>query len=291
MLSRSGAQSSAAGLGLKCGILRAFGCVMLAMTLGSGTARADLFDAQTIINNTGTSQSQMNLIFGGNVTGAIDATSNPFGAGGSQSIVYNSMSNTTTVTFSGGTAIAAGAAATYGLSFNVGSFQILDSYWNTLANAFPALSVAASSMSQTGTTYYGLFFTELAFNDGPVEADMYEELPIPGGCGAFDMTNNNQELDFSPDTVTTFDSAVGGAWITWPIPLNKLDPTDTPATEPLFWPVTSPADVTEGQSFEEDVYVATPCPKPAAAGAALIAMMMGIAVLKQRMSARAVKAS
>lgn len=67
--------------------------------------------------------------------------------------------------------------------------------------------------------------------------------------------------------------------------LNKLDPTDTPATEPLFWPVAAPAQVAEGASFEEDVYV-TPCPKPAAAGAALITLLMGIAAWRQRMITR-----
>ena len=276
MSGHSNGHCSAAGEGLKRGVSCRIGCLALALALAGGSTRADLFDAQTVTNNTGTSQSRMNLVFDGNVTSAIDATVNPFGAGGSHSIHYDSASNSTTVMFSGA-AIAAGAAATYGLSFNNNGFKILDSFWNTLANAFPSLSVTASSMSQTGTTYYGLFFTELAFKNAPTEeADIYEELPIPGGCGQFDMTNDNHDFsDFSADTVTTFDSAVGGAWITWPIPLNKLDPTDTPPTEPLFWPVTSPAEVAEATSFEEDVYV-TPCPKPSAAGAALTAILIGI---------------
>lgn len=279
MLIHRNAQSVAAGSALGRSSLRPVGFAILALALSAPATRADLFDAQTITNSTGSSQSQMNLVFSGNIGSAIDAIVNPYGTGGTQSLVYNSMSNTTTVTFSGA-AVAAGATASYGLSFSTDSFTILGSYWDTLTNAFPSLSVTASSMSQTGTAYYGLFYTELEFSDGAT-ADMYEELPIPGGCGEFDMSNAYDIPDLGGGTLTTFDSVVGGAWITWPIPLDDLDPTDTPPTPPIFWPVSAPSTVAEGSSFVEDVYV-TPCPKPVAAGAALIALA-GIVAWKRKM--------
>jgi len=222
--------------------------------------RADLFDAQTITNNTGSSQTQMNLTFAGNVTGDIDATVNPFGSGGSQQIAYNSGSNTTQVVFSG-PAVAVGGAAMYGLSFTNNSFDILSSYWDTLTDAFPSLSDTASSMSATGTMYYSLFFTELSFEDGTPVEDEYEELPTPGGCGEFNMA-----YDEGADTVSTFDSAVGGAWITSAIPLDELNQTDTPPIGPIFWRASAPADVDEGEEFEEDVYV----PEPASMGMIIV---------------------
>jgi hypothetical protein len=223
------------------------------LAVSAQSVLADLYDAQTVTNNTGNPQTQMNLTFSGDVAGDIDATVNPFGSGGSQQITYDSNNNTTQVTFSGA-AIAANASAMYGLSFTNASFEILDSYWDTETDAFPSLSVTASSMSETGPTYYSLFFTELSFGGTPVD-DMYEELPTPGGCGQFEMNNN---IGDSVDSATTFDTAVGGSWITWPIPLDELNETDTPPVGPIFWPVSAPAEVAEGDSFEEEVCVPEP---------------------------------
>jgi hypothetical protein len=262
----------------------AFGlfAALIILALHASSAQADLFDSETVLNNTGAAQSQMNLIFAGNVTTDIDGSVNPFGSGGTESITYNSGPNTTTVAFSAGAAIAAGASATYALSFNVNFYDSEAGFWDAESDPFPTLSVSATTM--TGPVYYGLFYTQLAFAaDSSDTAIMYEEVPMPGDCGTFEMTNNNEEPvinDAANDTVSTFDSAVGGAWITWPIPLDDLNPTDTPDDAPLFWSVGAPPTLAEGDSFSETI-----CPTPSSlAGGGLLA---GILIVTMALSRKA----
>jgi hypothetical protein len=285
--------------------------IAIAVAYAAPFAQADLYDSQTVLNNTGSAQSSLNLVFSGDIAGQIDRISNPFGPGGG--VTYSYGSGQTTVTFTAGTPVANGDSATYGLSFTQNpsngdaGFTILQGYWSgaeSTGDLFPVLSISAAPMYVTGTVFY----TEINFApDDPADpeeesdpSEVYEELPLPGGCGEFTATNTQTEtqnnisiydtVDLGGGSLSTIDSAVGGDWDTWPVPLDELDQADTPVPGPWFWPVSDPDHtlLSDGEeaddSFSEDVY-ATPLPTPLAAGAALLVLIGLSATVNSRRSA------
>jgi hypothetical protein len=271
--------------------------IAIAVALDAPSARADLYDSQTVLNITGSAQTSLNVVLSGNVTSAdINETNNPFGPGGAVTYNYDAGSNSTTVTFTGPNSIANNASATYGLSFHTtNSFEILAGYWSDTEatdDLFPVLSITAAPMYLTGPVYYGFFYTQINFAaDDPADpneeddpSEVYEELPLPGGCGEFTASDTEapgpyDTTDLGGGTLSTIDSAVGGTW-GWDVDLDELNQDDTPVPGPWFWPVPDPNHtlLNDGEeaddSFSEDVY-ATPLPAPFTAGAALI-LLVGV---------------
>jgi hypothetical protein len=260
------------------------GLLISALALPAGIARADLSTTETVVNDTSSPQSSISVVFQGDVRSDIHSTLNPFGSFGTQVNTYDPVANTTTITFSSTNSVAPGDSLTYGISFIGDGFDAVGSSWED-GTTIPILSITANPMSNTGIEYYGLIFDKLEFlnNANQESAYMLAEAPFPGGCGSFTVTNNDTEgppsiddniNEAANDTVSTFDSAVGGDWITWPIPLDELNPTDTPIDPPLFWSVGAPPEVGEGQSFTESICV--PAPRSAAAAGALM-LLLGVA--------------
>jgi hypothetical protein len=193
----------------------AAGAALVAMLslLQPGTAAADDLSASTFVNNTGSPQTQLNLVLNGNVGADIVASLNTF-PGATVSSSYNSGANTTTVTFQGSSGIPNADSVYLGLDDKVAS-QVVNSYWgpSPTANLLPALSASFPSTSSPGATKYLIEFVTVS--SGGQSVGNWFELPYTGTLPA----NNLQNFTGAPVTL----SNVGFMLSPTLIPLDNLN--------------------------------------------------------------------
>jgi hypothetical protein len=198
----------------------AAGAALVAMLslLQPGNAVADDLSASTFVNNTGSPQTQLNLVLNGNVGADIVASLSTF-PGATVSSSYNGVANTTTLTFTGTTGIANADSVYLGLDDTVAS-QIVNSYWGSspTANQLPGLSVSFPSTSSPGPTKYLIEYVTMT--SGGQSVGNWFEVPYTGNFPANYLGNYTT----GPETL----SNVGFQLSPTLIPLDDLNLSTEP---------------------------------------------------------------
>jgi hypothetical protein len=235
-----------------------FGGALFAALSYATPAVADDFISETVTNNTGSSQSQFNIVLAGNVAGDVDATLNPFGSSGSLTTWYSSSQNWTILSFTG-TAIANNSLITAGLSDTV-SDQIIGNYWGAVDAPNPQAPAPTISLNLTGSggsTMYLIVYVPVTLQFGgplPGSKIWYEQPVTSGQTAQIELANN----DITNETLAVLDA--GYLISPTQIPLDDLNLNNYPPTS--FTTAILGADINPGG----DVLSGTiSVPEPAAA--------------------------
>jgi hypothetical protein len=179
-------------------------------------AAQDYLSSSMYQNNTGTSQTQLNLVLTGDISSDVAATLNPFGAGGTYSTSYDATANATTLSFLG-SPVAPSGTVNVGLDDTLAS-QFLNAYWGTspTANLLPAPSFSVSPAgSGPNTAFLLLYSTATGMSSGE-----WTELPVPTGQ-PFNVNVANNDTQDGP----LFSFNVGYQFSNTEIPLDDLNST------------------------------------------------------------------
>jgi hypothetical protein len=249
-------------------------------------------DSDSLYSNlSGTSQTQLNIVVNGNHTTDFKSTANPFGAGGSVSYNYDSVKNTTTISFSGPNAIAPSAQAYAGLETSGFSDQVAYAYWGppqgTVPSSnlrLPAPSFFVSNPGAGPNTGFVILYSTIELGNGSL-ANEWSELPVPANQPFKVGIGNNDNLD---GPLFAFDAKFFLS--TTEIPLDDLNSVYEPPTGSQFQPLPGIPDdspIKPGSSLESLPLIAPPgpaVPEPSTwlAGVLLLAFCVGGAWQKVR---------
>jgi hypothetical protein len=249
--------------------------IFAALLLPLPTAFADDLSAESLLNISGQTQTQLHLIVTGDVTTNIDGSVNPFGTNGTIFSSYNALSNTTLVTFSG-PGITNGGSAMVGLSTTV-SDQLQYKYWGISSTPPGSASLRLPAPSLFVTTPLGssnrfaILFATVQANGQT--AGEWEELRVPV----------NQSFKFSIGNFDNLDgsltlSNVGFQLSNTQIPLEDLNTTDYPTNS--FTPVPG---IPDGTSIDPGSSLQSPdVPEPSSLLLTVSALIAVALVIRRR---------
>jgi hypothetical protein len=242
-------------------------CALAAVLLHTPITFADDLSSESVLNTSGQTQTQLNLMISGNVTSNIDGSDNPFGAGGSVTSSYNSVNNNTLVSFSG-SGITNGGGATIGLSTTI-SDQLQYKYWGATPTPpsspslrLPAPSFFVSNPTNGPNTQFIILYATIELSNGQTAGE-WNEQQVPANQPFQVGIGNNDNLD-GP----MFAFNVGFQFSNTEIPLDDLNLNDYPPSS--FTPVPG---ITNGTSIASDGSVESPdIPEPSAMALSLVAL-------------------
>lgn len=233
--------------------------VVLAALLPSIVSAQDPYLYSQLITAEGSAQTQFNILLNGNLTNEIDNTINPFGAGGSVSVTYKSVSNITFVTFSGG-AIAIGSNVVVGLSDPLtNADQLYREYWSAQDNApLPTPSFFNTNPTSGPNSVFVITYSTFQLAHGAQQVAEWSEQQVPAGQTFQVGIGNNDAIDGSELAFNT-----GFQFSNTQIPLDDLNLQDYPPSSFAPLPgITNGISIASGTSVESDSLLAPEIPEP-----------------------------
>jgi hypothetical protein len=232
------------------------GCALLLMTLAAPRAKA-FSNTEAVENDTGTSETEMDVELEGDQTGSIDGYSNPFGSGGTESASYNSITNETTVEFGNGSEPAVTPDEVVDVGIDDENPEMFEGkeWVQPTEQEEPAPTIDGTDQASGPDTIYELIDEQVQASGDTQSSEEITELQVMRGQTMEVELENDDTLD-GP----LFAFNVGFQFSNTEIPLDDLNLTDYPPSS--FTPVPGISDDTPLSSPDYSSPINVPLPEP-----------------------------